>query len=100
MEKIALGVVNEKIKNVEGWRVSDEKWLIKKYRFRSYLNGISFVNKVAELSEQENHHPFISIDYVVITIKLSSWRANGITDLDLKLIDEYDQFYRLENPTL
>ncbi|WP_332692949.1 4a-hydroxytetrahydrobiopterin dehydratase [Halalkalibacter lacteus] len=100
MEKLDLNVINEKIKTLDGWKVTDEKWLIKKYRFRSYLDGISFVNKVADLSEQENHHPFISIDYVVITIKLSSWRANGITALDLKLIEEYDKLYRLKNSSV
>jgi 4a-hydroxytetrahydrobiopterin dehydratase len=94
MEKLDLDVVQKKIEALKGWKVSDEKWLIKKYRFRSYLDGISFVNKVAELSEKENHHPFLSIDYVVITVKLSSWRANGITELDLKLIEEYDKLYQ------
>jgi 4a-hydroxytetrahydrobiopterin dehydratase len=94
MEKLDLDVVQKKIEALKEWKVSDEKWLIKKYRFRSYLDGISFVNKVAELSEKENHHPFLSIDYVVITVKLSSWRANGITELDLKLIEEYDKLYQ------
>ncbi|TWI59009.1 4a-hydroxytetrahydrobiopterin dehydratase [Halalkalibacter nanhaiisediminis] len=93
-EKLDLLIVHKKLEEMDGWKIEEEKWLLKKYRFRSYLDGISFVNKIAELSEKENHHPFISIDYVVITLKLSSWRANGITELDLKLIEEYDQLYR------
>lgn len=92
-EKLDLRNVKKKLEAMDGWKIAKEKWLHKKYRFQSYLDGISFVNKIAELSERENHHPFISIDYVVITLKLSSWRANGITELDLKLIEEYDQLY-------
>ncbi len=93
-EKLELDVVLKKLESLQGWKVADDKWLLKKYRFRSYMEGIAFVNQVAELSEKENHHPFISIDYIVITIKLSSWRANGLTELDLKLIEEYDKLYK------
>ncbi|WP_088105374.1 4a-hydroxytetrahydrobiopterin dehydratase [Halalkalibacter urbisdiaboli] len=93
MEKLNHATIQEKLETVEGWTVQDEKWLVKKYRFKSYLHGIRFVNKIAELSERENHHPFIAIDYIVVTLKLSSWKANGITELDLKLIEEYDQLY-------
>ncbi|WP_100408077.1 4a-hydroxytetrahydrobiopterin dehydratase [Bacillus solitudinis] len=93
MERLNIEVVQKHLSQLSGWAVSDEKWLVKKYRFRSYLSGIEFVNKIANLSEEENHHPFISIDYILVTIKLSSWKANGITNLDLRLIEEYDQFY-------
>ncbi|WP_017727827.1 4a-hydroxytetrahydrobiopterin dehydratase [Halalkalibacterium ligniniphilum] len=94
MKKLELEIVQEKLKDVEGWTVHDNKWLVKKYRFRSYLTGIKFVNEIAQLSEDENHHPFISIDYLLITLKLTSWNARGITELDLKLIQDYDRIYK------
>lgn len=75
------------------WKLESEKWLIKKYRFKSFVNAIAFVNEIAKLSEDENHHPFILIDYTVVTLKLTSWNAKGITDLDIKLIQMYDSIY-------
>lgn len=93
MEKLSHDVVIKRLSNLQGWTISDEKWITKKYRFRNYLNGITFVNEVAQLSEKVNHHPFITIEYVLITIKLSSWRANGLTELDLQLAEDYDELF-------
>lgn len=93
MEKLSHEVVRKRLSNLQGWTFSDEKWITKKYRFRNYLNGITFVNEVAQLSEKVNHHPFITIEYVLITIKLSSWRANGLTELDLQLAEDYDELF-------
>ena len=58
-----------------------------------YLKGIEFVIQVANLSEQANHHPFISIDYKMVTLRISSWNAKGLTALDFDLAKKYDEFY-------
>ncbi|RXJ00664.1 4a-hydroxytetrahydrobiopterin dehydratase [Anaerobacillus alkaliphilus] len=90
-------LTNEEVTNLllerDGWKLVDEKWIEKKYTFKEYLTGIEFVQKVAQLSEQENHHPFIAIDYKIVRLKLSSWAAKGLTDLDFRLASEFDHFY-------
>lgn len=93
MEKLALEEVESSLQHLDGWEISNGKWLIKKYRFKSFMESIRFVDRIAELSEQENHHPFISIDYVLVTLKLTSWQAGGITALDLELIQRYDALF-------
>ncbi len=93
MEKLTPSEVQEKLSSVPDWRLTDEKWIERKYRFRDYLKGIDFVQSVANLSEQVNHHPFISIDYKVVTLRISSWNAKGLTTLDFDLATKYDEFY-------
>jgi 4a-hydroxytetrahydrobiopterin dehydratase len=93
MEKLTDQEITKYLSDTEGWKLVDEKWIEKKYLFKNYLTGIDFVQKVASLSEEKNHHPFISIDYKVVRIKLSSWQANGLTELDFNLALEYDGFY-------
>ena len=93
MEKLSSSEVQEKLSSVPNWRLIDEKWIERKYRFRDYLKGVDFVLQVANLSEQVNHHPFISIDYKVVTVKISSWNARGLTVLDFELATKYDEFY-------
>ncbi|GGG13468.1 4a-hydroxytetrahydrobiopterin dehydratase [Paenibacillus abyssi] len=85
--------VDERLAAAEGWRLEDVKWIVKKYRFRSYLDGIEFVNQVAKASERINHHPFISIDYKLITLRLTSWNAGGLTELDFTAAAEFDRIY-------
>lgn len=93
MEKLPLRAVQERLTERAGWEMEDDKWLVKKFRFRSFMDSVSFVNEIARLSERENHHPFISVDFKVVKLKLTSWRAKGITELDLRLIQQYDSLY-------
>lgn len=93
MEKLTELEIEELLKTVPNWRKTDEKWIERKYRFLEFLNGVEFVQNVAELSEKLNHHPFISIDYKLVALKLTSWHAKGITTLDFELAKKYDELY-------
>ncbi|WP_313997360.1 4a-hydroxytetrahydrobiopterin dehydratase [uncultured Paenibacillus sp.] len=79
-----------------GWQREEGKWIMRKYRFREFLDGIAFVNRVAETAERLNHHPFISIDYKMVTLRLTSWRAGGLTDLDFTAAAEFDRHHRID----
>ena len=59
--------------------------ITKTFEFKSYLDGIDFVNEVANLAEQENHHPDIEIVYCKVTISLTTHDVGGLTDKDYKL---------------
>ncbi|MCT8137137.1 4a-hydroxytetrahydrobiopterin dehydratase [Anaerobacillus sp. CMMVII] len=94
MDRLTEEEVTKFLSEAEGWKLVDEKWIEKKYRFKDYLKGIEFVQKVANLSEEVNHHPFITIDYKLVRLKLSSWSANGLTKLDFQLAGKFDEFYQ------
>jgi 4a-hydroxytetrahydrobiopterin dehydratase len=93
LEKLTDSEIHEKVKTVKDWRIIDEKWIERKYRFLEYLHGINFVQQVANLSEQMNHHPFISIDYKLVTLKLTSWHAKGLTALDFEMAHKYEELF-------
>lgn len=93
MEKLSNEAVQDKLTENPNWKLMDGKWIERKYRFKEYLNGIEFVQHVAHLSERMNHHPFISIDYKLISVKITSWHARGLTDLDFILAEKYDELY-------
>lgn len=93
MEKHSEAAIQEKLTDHPNWKLVDGKWIQRKYRFKEYLNGIEFVQNVANLSEKMNHHPFISIDYKLISVKITSWRARGLTALDFTLAEKYDELY-------
>jgi Pterin-4a-carbinolamine dehydratase len=55
------------------------------YEFNSYLDGIYFVNEIANLPEQKNHHPDIIIGYCEVTVSLTTHDAGEITEKDYRL---------------
>ena len=66
------------------WNEKDNT-ITKTFEFSSYLDGIDFVNEVANLSEQENHHPDITVGYCKVTISLTTNDAGSLTEKDYKL---------------
>ncbi|TGB03955.1 4a-hydroxytetrahydrobiopterin dehydratase [Halobacillus salinus] len=93
--RIPEGEKEQRVKEeLDGWKMADEKFITKRYRFQEFLTGIQFVNRVAEYSEDIQHHPFISIDYKMVTLKLTSWEAGGLTELDLSCAKKYDELYK------
>ena len=61
------------------WNEKDNT-ITKTFEFSS-----DFVNEVANLSEQENHHPDITIGYCKVTISLTTHDAGSLTEKDFKL---------------
>ena len=49
-----------------------------------------FVNQVAELAEEANHHPDISVSWNTVVLTLSTHSAGGITQFDLDLAGRVD----------
>ncbi|WP_139995687.1 4a-hydroxytetrahydrobiopterin dehydratase [Paenibacillus paridis] len=91
--KLNEAEVDHQLTLCEGWKREDSKWIIKKYRFRTFRDAMSFVNEVAEASELLNHHPLIAIDYKMVTLRLTTWSAGGLTSLDFKTAVAFDQAY-------
>ncbi|WP_239618923.1 4a-hydroxytetrahydrobiopterin dehydratase [Cohnella mopanensis] len=74
------------------WKIEDDgKWLARKRLFPTFMEAIAFVNKVAAVAEDDNHHPFIGIDYRRVTIRLTTWHSGGLTALDLGSAKAYDR---------
>ena len=61
-----------------GWKYIDKK-ISKYYNFDSYMEGIKFVNKMAELAETNNHHPDIAIGWCRVDVSISSHDMGGVT---------------------
>ncbi len=60
------------------WIYKDKK-INKSYSFDKYLDGIKFVQNVAELAEQLNHHPDIKIGWCQVKISITSHDMGGVT---------------------
>jgi 4a-hydroxytetrahydrobiopterin dehydratase len=91
--KLSEEQITENVEKLDKWERDDEKWMSKKYRFTTFKEAIRFVNRVADIAEEMNHHPMISIDFRLVTIRLTSWKAKGLTMLDFDSAKAYDEAY-------
>ncbi|HEX4350229.1 MAG TPA: 4a-hydroxytetrahydrobiopterin dehydratase [Verrucomicrobiae bacterium] len=55
------------------------------YEFEDFPGAMKFVNAVAVLAEQAQHHPDIDVRWNKVTLALTTHDAGGLTDKDFAL---------------
>lgn len=68
----------------EGWEEVDGA-LERSFRFKDFAAAIDFVNRVAEVAEEENHHPDIEIHWNRVKLRFRTHAKDAITERDLAL---------------
>ena len=58
--------------------------------FENFVDAMIFVNKVAEIAEEDSHHPDIRILYNRVTFTLSTHDAGGLTQKDFQMAHRID----------
>jgi len=90
---LAQEKVEEDMKEVQGWEVQDNKIIEKIFSFKTFREAIDFVNEVATIAEQEQHHPDIYIRYRKVTLKLSTHAIKGLSENDFIMASKIDLMY-------
>lgn len=75
----------------EDWKLTAENKLSKEYFFVNYKQTIDFVNKVANLAEEEGHHPVMNVFYGRVVIELWTHSINGLSENDFILAAKIDK---------
>ncbi|MGB8167149.1 MAG: 4a-hydroxytetrahydrobiopterin dehydratase [Chthoniobacteraceae bacterium] len=77
------------LKKLPEWEL-EKKHIERLFEFDDFSQAIEFVNGVAEIAEEEDHHPEIDIRYNKVKVALSTHSEGGITDLDFELAEKID----------
>ena len=76
-----------KLAHMQGWRLSGDGVdlaIEKTYAFKSYLQTMAFVNAVAFLAEQNDHHPEILMAYKTCRVRWRTHDVRGISHSDFE----------------
>ena len=60
------------------------------FNFDSYLSALSFVNKIANLAENEGHHPHIHLNFKNVEVIIFTHKINGLHENDFILAAKID----------
>ena len=80
------------LKEVKGWQLSGNK-IEKELKFKNFKKAMEFVNTVADLAEEEGHHPDILV-YSWNKVKLMTYThaIGGLSENDFILAAKIDKF--------
>ena len=69
----------------------DGNAIAREWRLSDFVEAIAFVNRVAELAQEADHHPDILVHgWNRVRLELSTHSAGGLTDADFALAARID----------
>jgi 4a-hydroxytetrahydrobiopterin dehydratase len=84
MHPLSAAETSSHLKTRPDWKIEGGE-LVRTFKFEAFRDAVSFVNHVADLAEEANHHPDIDIRYNRVRLALLTHDAGGLTSKDFAL---------------
>lgn len=78
------------MKTPDGWELIDER-LMAEYQFEDFALAKQFIDAIAVVSEQENHHPELHFGWGYVVVELFTHSAEAVTQKDYDLAQKISQ---------
>ncbi len=76
----------------QDWMLIDSGHILARtFNFKDFVATMEFVNKVAAVAEEEQHHPDLSISYNILSVELTTHAIEGLSENDFILAAKIDE---------
>ena len=101
---LTLPEIEKFMKQASGWTLTSDEdpkegivnaRIFKEYKFKDFIGAVNFINLVADIAEEEGHHPDIEIHYNKVKLILWTHAIGGLSENDFILaakIDAHNKF--------
>jgi 4a-hydroxytetrahydrobiopterin dehydratase len=79
-------------------KLRDSSWshegseIVREWKFKDFAEAIAFVNRVADVAEEANHHPDILLHgWNKVRLSLTNHSAGGLTEADFEMARRIDE---------
>lgn len=72
----------------------DNHKLRRQFTFKTFMEAIAFVNKVASIAEEEQHHPDIYVFYNKVQLDLFTHAVGGLSENDFIMASKIDKLLK------
>ena len=72
---------------LSGWKLHGDGADVvieKTFAFKNYLRTMAFVNAIAYIAEQQDHHPELLVRYNTCSVRFNTHDVSGITQSDFR----------------
>lgn len=75
--------IKELLPQIQHWEVnSDETMISRRFAFKNFYKTMAFVNAIAWIANQENHHPDMEVGYNYCLVKFTTHAVSGLSEND------------------
>lgn len=90
-KSLDIKYIKDKLKSLNNWQLNqDNKKIKKEFLFTNYDNTLEFVNKVAKIAIEQDHHPDIYFTYGKAIIEIYTHKINNLHENDFILARKID----------
>ena len=90
MSKLSPVEAASRLSTLPAWQIEGGE-LVRTFQFTDFRAAMRFVNGVADLAEEANHHPDIDVRYNRVRLSLVTHDAGGLTGKDFDLAAAADK---------
>jgi len=98
---MALGEASDMMMDIPGWNIVLENdpegpdanigaRISREYKFKDFIGAVNFVERVADIAEEEMHHPDVHIFYNKVVLELYTHAINGLSENDFIVAAKVD----------
>ena len=85
--------IDSALEYLDGWVLSKNK-ILKNISFDTYLNGIEFVNSLATIAEEKNHHPDLNVGWCRVEVIFTSHDQGGVTEQCIEMAKMVESIFK------
>lgn len=89
-ERLSDDRIQERLSSLDGWE-RDGDQIQRDFEFAGFTEAIEFINRIAPLADQADHHPEIFNVYNRVELVLTTHDADGLTRKDFDLAEEINR---------
>ena len=92
--RMSISEIEMSMKSLDQWehhRINGVDRLEKMFKFSEYMRSSAFCQLVAQLSDQEDHHPELLLTYHGLKVQIYTHAVGGLTENDFILATKIDQ---------
>jgi 4a-hydroxytetrahydrobiopterin dehydratase len=81
--------IRSALDDLDGWE-HDGASIRREYQLDGFRDAIAFINRIADLADDADHHPELTNVYSRVTVVLTTHDQGGVTDKDVALAHAID----------
>jgi len=71
--------IDKQISTLKNWQLIDDKKLVKEFKFKDFIEAKYFLDLLALIAEEQEHHPNFTLIYNKLKVALTTHASGGLT---------------------
>ena len=87
--------VNKLLRQIPNWELKDDgKVIMRHFQFSNYYMTMAFVNAIAWMAHQEDHHPDLEVSYNYCKVRYHTHAIDGLSENDFICAAKVDALHK------